>query len=392
MCSAASVCGLDSKLTNAPTIPLHASAADDPLLRSAMQRAIDLARRGWGRVSPNPLVGAVVVQDRVVVGDGWHAEFGGEHAEVVALRKAGWRARGSTLVVTLEPCAHHGKTPPCVDAIREALVGRVVVAIRDPDQSAKGGAEILRATGIVVETGVMAEAAASLIAPFLFVREQQRRPFLALKLATSIDGRIADAVGRSQWISGQQAQSWAHWLRAGFDAIAVGAETARRDDPMLTVRGGITPRRPPVRVVFDRRASLPLESKLAVTAKETPTWVIASEEAPDVSVKALEQLGVRVFRPLSLSQGLAMLREAGIESVLCEGGGALGVGLMAEGLVDRLYWLQAPVWLGSGGVPAFPGVADTVLDEAPRWVPVERRPLGADTLLVLDRRLCLPAS
>lgn len=379
-------------MTNAPTVPVPASAADDPLLRSAMQRAIDLARRGWGRVAPNPLVGAVVVSERLVVGDGWHAEFGGDHAEVVALRKAGERARGATLIVTLEPCAHEGKTPPCVDAIQAAGIGRVVVAIRDPDRAARGGADLLRAAGLVVETGVLADAAAALIAPFLFVREQTTRPFLALKLATSIDARIADAGGSSQWISGPQAQSWAHWLRAGFDAVAIGAETARRDDPRLTVRGGIVPRRAPVRVVFDRRASLSLEAKLVRTAKDTPTWVIASEEAPAAKVHTLETHGVRVFRPRSLEQGLVLLREAGIESVLCEGGGALGVGLLADGLVDRLYWLQAPAWLGAGGVPAFPGVPDARLEEAPRWIPVERRPLGPDTLLVLDRRLCLPAS
>jgi diaminohydroxyphosphoribosylaminopyrimidine deaminase/5-amino-6-(5-phosphoribosylamino)uracil reductase len=379
-------------VTNAPTVPIPASAADDPLLRSAMQRAIDLARRGWGRVAPNPLVGAVVVSERLVVGDGWHAEFGGHHAEIVALRKAGERARGATMIVTLEPCAHQGKTPPCVDAIRAAGVGRVVVAVRDPDREARGGADVLRSAGIVVETGVMADAAAALIAPFLFVREQTTRPFLALKLATSIDARIADAGGRSQWISGPQAQSWAHWLRAGFDAVAIGAETARRDDPRLTVRGGIVPRRPPVRVVFDRRAALSPDTKLVRTAGDTPTWVIASEEAPAANVKALETCGVRVFRPRSLEQGLVLLREAGIESLLCEGGGALGVGLLADRLVDRLYWLQAPVWLGAGGVPAFPGVADARLEEAPRWIPVERRPLGPDTLLVLDRRLCLPAS
>lgn len=371
---------------------MPSSAADDPLLRSAMQRAIDLARRGWGHVAPNPLVGAVVVRDRMVVGDGWHAEFGGEHAEVVALRKAGERARGGTLVVTLEPCAHHGKTPPCVDAIQAAGVARVVVAIRDPDRAARGGADVLRSAGIIVETDVLAEAAASLVAPFLFVREQKQRPFLALKLATSIDARIADAGGRSQWISGPQAQSWAHWLRAGYDAVAIGAETARRDDPLLTVRGGIVPRRAPIRVVFDRRAGLSPDSRLVRTAEETSTWVVASEEAPAPNIKTLETRGVRVFRPLSLAQGLAMLREAGVESVLCEGGGALGVGLLADGLVDRLYWLQAPVWLGERGVPAFPGVADAALAEAPRWIPVERRPLGPDTLLVLDRRLCLPAS
>ena len=357
-----------------------------------MQRAIELARRGWGRVAPNPLVGAVVLRDQVVVGDGWHAEFGDAHAEVVALRAAAEKAKGSTLVVTLEPCTHYGKTPPCTDAIREAGVARVVVAMRDPDPVARGGIEKLRNAKIQVEVGLLADAAAAQNAPFLFVRDEKERPFVALKLATSIDGRIADSGGRSQWISGAQARDWAHWLRAGFDAIAVGGTTAMRDDPLLTVRGGLVPRRPPVRVVFDRRATLNLASNLVRTAGDPPTWVVASEGAPARHVKGLEEAGVKVFRPRTLPDGLKALRAAGVESVLVEGGGALGVGLLADGLVDRLYWLQSPVWLGDGGVPAFPGVADSGLEEAPRWTPVERRPLGPDTLLVLDRRLCLPGS
>jgi diaminohydroxyphosphoribosylaminopyrimidine deaminase/5-amino-6-(5-phosphoribosylamino)uracil reductase len=369
-----------------------ASGSDEALERSAMQRALELARRGWGRVFPNPLVGAVVLRDRMVVGDGWHGEFGGDHAEVMALRAAGTRAGGSTLVVTLEPCAHHGKTPPCTDAILAAGVHRVVAAVRDPDAAARGGLELLREAGLETATGVLTEAAVALNAPFFFVRENQTRPFVALKLATSIDGRIADVGGRSQWISGPQARDWTHWLRAGFDAIAVGGTTAGRDDPQLTVRGGIVPRRAPVRIVFDRRATLSLSSKLVRTAGDPPTWVVASEEAPAENVQGLEASGVRVFRPRSLAEGLSELRAAGVESLLCEGGGALGVGLLADQLVDRLYWLQAPVWLGAGGVPAFPGVADAELPEAPRWIPVERRPLGSDTLLVLDRRLCLPGS
>jgi diaminohydroxyphosphoribosylaminopyrimidine deaminase/5-amino-6-(5-phosphoribosylamino)uracil reductase len=326
------------------------------------------------------------------VGDGWHAEHGGPHAEVMALQAAGERAKGATLVVTLEPCAHHGKTPPCTAAIRDARVRRVVAAMRDPDARASGGADRLREMGIDVELGLLAEPAAALNAPFLFARAERSRPFVALKLATSIDGRIADAGGRSQWISGPQALDWTHWLRAGFDAVAVGGTTAERDDPQLTVRGGLKPRRPPVRVVFDRRATLRLDSRLVQTAGDPPTWVVASEGAPAANVAALEATGVRVFRPRSIGDGFAELRAAGIESVLCEGGGALGVGLLADGLVDRLYWLQAPVWLGAGGVPAFPGIADTSLADAPRWIPVERRPLGPDTLLVLDRRLCLPVS
>jgi diaminohydroxyphosphoribosylaminopyrimidine deaminase/5-amino-6-(5-phosphoribosylamino)uracil reductase len=357
-----------------------------------MRRALDLARRGWGRVAPNPLVGAVVLRDGAVLGEGFHEEFGGPHAEVHALTRVGAAARGATLVVTLEPCAHAGKTPPCTDAILAAGVRRVVAAIRDPDPQAGGGLEILRGQGVVTDLGLLAEEAAALNAPFLFAREQRTRPFVALKLATSIDGRIADRDGHSRWVSGPEARDYAHWLRAGFDAIAVGGTTALRDNPQLTVRGAVVPRKPPVRLVFDRRAMLNTGVTLVRTAREVPTWVVSSPQAPETSVSLLESAGVRVTRPESLGAGLAQLREAGIHSVLCEGGGALGAKLLVEGLVDRLYWIQAPVWLGDGAVPAFPGVPATPLDQAPRWVPVERRALGPDTLLVVDRRLCLPAS
>jgi len=357
-----------------------------------MERALDLARRGWGRVAPNPLVGAVVLAGDAVVGEGYHAEYGGPHAEVAALRAAGERARGATLVLNLEPCRHHGKTPPCTDAIAAAGVARVVAAIADPDPEAGGGADVLRGRGMVVSIGLLAEAAAALNAPFLFAREQRERPFVALKLATSIDGRIADAAGSSQWVSGAAAREYVQWLRAGFDAIAVGGTTALRDNPQLTVRGPLTPRRPPVRVVFDRRAMLNPSALLVSSARDVPTWVMASLEAPASSVTALERNGVRVFRPDSLTAGLQMLRDAGVETLLCEGGGALGARLLADGLVDRLYWVQSPVWLGEGAVPAFPGVPPHPLAAAPRWTPVERRALGSDTLLVLDRRLCLPGS
>src|SRR6059058_2207023 len=368
------------------------SASGSGSERLAMERALDLARRGWGRVAPNPLVGAVVLAGGNVLAEGYHAEYGGPHAEVVALEAAGPRARGATLVVNLEPCAHHGKTPPCTEAILAAGVARVVAAVADPDPQARGGAGKLRAKGVIVSLGLLAEAAAALNAPFLFAREQAERPFVALKLATSIDGRIADAAGSSQWVSGAAAREHVHWLRAGFDAIAVGGTTALHDNPRLTVRGPVTPRRPPVRVVFDRRAMLNLGVRLVSTAREVPTWVMASPDAPVASVTLLERSGVRVFRPASLADGLRMLRGAGIHSVLCEGGGALGAKLLAEGLVDRLYWIQAPVWLGEGAVPAFPGVGAAPLPEAPRWTPVERRAMGPDTLLVLDRRLCLPES
>jgi len=275
--------------------------------------------------------------------------------------------------------------------VLEAGVRRVVAAIRDPDARAGGGLVTLAAAGVDVVTGLLAEDAAALNAPFLFSRATPERPFVALKLATSIDGRIADAAGRSQWVSGEAARDWVHWLRAGFDAIAVGGTTALTDNPRLTVRGPVAPRRPPVRIVFDRRAMLNSGVELVATARDVPTWVLADPGAPTTNVQILEASGVRVFQPQSFAAGLALLRAGGIETMLCEGGGALGAKLLSEGLVDRLYWVQAPVWLGEAAVPAFPGVPATPIATAPRWIPVERRSLGLDTLLVLDRRLCLPA-
>jgi diaminohydroxyphosphoribosylaminopyrimidine deaminase/5-amino-6-(5-phosphoribosylamino)uracil reductase len=277
-----------------------------------------------------------------------------------------------------------------VDAILAAGVRRVVAAIPDPDSQAGGGLERLRQAGVDVAMGLEAQAAAALNAPFLHSRVDHDRPFVALKLATSVDGRIADATGHSQWVSGAEARDYVHWLRAGFDAIAVGGTTALRDNPRLTVRGSVTPRKPPVRVVFDRRAMLNPTVTLVQTAREIPTWVMASPDAPATSASVLDANGVRVFRPFDLEAGLRELRAAGIQSVLCEGGGALGAKLLEMGLVDRLYWIQAPIWLGDGGIPAFPDVADASIEQVPRWIPVERKALGQDTLLVLDRRLCLP--
>src|SRR5687767_11589972 len=212
-----------------------------------MRRALSLARQGWGRTAPNPMVGAVVVRDDQVVGEGFHAEFGGPHAEVVALKAAGDRARGATAYVTLEPCAHHGKTPPCTDALIAAGIARVVMAVRDPNPAAHGGAERLRAAGVEVVSGVEREAACELNAPF-FNSFGNRRAWVVLKLALSAEGAIAPASRERQWLSGPEATAEVHRLRAGFDAIAVGLGTAIADDPALTVRGDLRPRVEPARV------------------------------------------------------------------------------------------------------------------------------------------------
>jgi diaminohydroxyphosphoribosylaminopyrimidine deaminase / 5-amino-6-(5-phosphoribosylamino)uracil reductase len=355
-----------------------------------MARALDLAWRGWGRVQPNPLVGAVVLQRGELVGEGWHPEFGERHAETVALASAGTRARGATMVVTLEPCAHQGNQPPCTEAIIRSGIRRVVSAMRDPNPAAAGGNERLRQAGLEVEVGALGETAAAQNAIFLHSIQEASRPYVALKLATTLDGRIADGFGRSRWISGGEAREYVQWLRAGFDALAVGGRTARIDDPSLTVRGAIQPRVPPKRVVFDSAADLGPQLTLIRTAAETPTVVVVSSGAETGRIKRLEGAGATVLRTDSLAQALESLRGLGVGSLLVEGGGQLAGALLKSGLVDRYYWLQAPIWLGQDAVPAVAGLPARALDQAERWGVVERKALGEDTLLVLDRSRCLP--
>jgi diaminohydroxyphosphoribosylaminopyrimidine deaminase/5-amino-6-(5-phosphoribosylamino)uracil reductase len=353
--------------------------------QEAMARALDLAMRGWGRVQQDPLVGAVVLKGGEPVGEGWHAEYGDRHAETVALADAGERARGATLVVTLEPCAHQGKQPACTDAIIQSGVTRVVAAMRDPNPIAAGGSERLLAAGIEVEVGPLGDAAAVLNALFLHRVKNPARPFIALKLATTLDGRIADGFGRSRWISGESARDYVQWLRAGFDAIAIGGRTARLDDPSLTVRGPLRPRSAPKRVVFDRAADLGPHLNLLRTAGEIPTIVVVAPEADRSRIKRLESAGAVIIRAEKLGDALASLCGQGISSVLVEGGGQLAGALLGEGLVDRYYWVQAPLWLGDKGVPALAGLPARGLEQADRWHVVERKSLGEDTLLVLDR-------
>ncbi|MBK8004178.1 MAG: bifunctional diaminohydroxyphosphoribosylaminopyrimidine deaminase/5-amino-6-(5-phosphoribosylamino)uracil reductase RibD [Gemmatimonadetes bacterium] len=357
-----------------------------------MGRALELAWRGWGRVAPNPLVGAVVVRNGAIVGEGWHAEFGERHAEPAALAMAGAAARGATLYVTLEPCNHTGKQPPCADALIAAGVARVVVAMPDPNPEAQGGALRLRAAGIPVEIGCRGEEAAVQNAIFLHRFTEPRRPFLALKLATTLDGRIADHGGRSRWISGGEAREYVHWLRAGFDAIGVGGHTARTDDASLTVRGPVEPRVAPQRVVFDRLAELPSTLALVKTAGQVPTTLVTTLSASLTRTEPLEAAGVRVIRAATLAVALQGLHEEGVGSILVEGGGRLAGRLLGEGLVDRYYWIQSPLWLGDSGIPAIAELPGTSLVEAERWQVVDRRALGQDTLLVVDREPCSPAS
>ena len=351
-----------------------------------MRRAIELAENGWGRVQPNPLVGAVVVKDGVIVGEGWHAEYGGPHAEIMALADAGERARGATLYVSLEPCSHHGKTPPCTDAILRAGVATVVYGADDPNPKAQGGARILRDAGVNVEGGIDSDAVINQNAIF-FYRHTESRSFVALKLAMSLDGRIAAAVGERTQLTSDEADAEVHRLRSGYDAIMIGVNTARIDDPLLTVRRGKPPIRPPVRIVLDSRASLSQDSAMVKSVDQAPVWVIAGADAPGKDVKRLEKAGVRVLRfkledkRLPLTEVLEALKAEDISSVFCEGGAAVAGGLLREEAIDRLYLFIAPRVLGPEAVSAFSG-AD--LQKGADWTTRRIAQIGPDALLMLD--------
>ena len=350
-----------------------------------MQRAIQLAWMGWGRVHPNPMVGAIILRDGNLVGEGHHVEFGGQHAEAVALAQVSGKARGATLVSSLEPCSHQGKQPPCTEAIIRSGITRVVTAAPDPNPIASGGADRLREAGIAVEIGLLRDEAENQNAAFLHQFKGLRRPFIALKLATSIDARIADRAGSSRWISGPEAREFVHWLRAGFDGIGVGGRTARVDDASLTVRGDITPRITPTRIVFTKTGEMNVTSRLLTTPNDGPV-IIAQLGQPSLgSVDHSSREGITVLRSNDPGSLMESLWKTGIGSLLVEGGGELAGVLLAAGLVDRFYWVQSPLFLGDRGIPAFQGLPAPLLGSVERWRVVERRSLGQDTLLVLDR-------
>ena len=353
-----------------------------------MRRALDLAERGWGRVAPNPMVGAVVVRDGVVVGEGYHAEWGGPHAEVAALNAAGDKSRGAVLYVSLEPCHHTGKTGPCTHEIVRAGIERVVCAVAEVNPEAAGGAEWLRQHGVEVTSGVCQLEAEDLNA-IHFSTFRRRRPFLSLKYALSLDARLSEAPGSASRITSEEAVREAHRLRAGHDAVLVGIGTALVDDPQLTVREWSAPRRAPVRVVLDSCLRLPIASRLARSARDVPVWVFAAPDASADRAAQLKSSGVNVIwvnrytdgPGLDLGMVLATLWERNVRSVLCEGGGRLGSAWLAAGLVDRFYAFIAPLIFGEQGVAAFQG---EVAAEAGRWRLVGRRELGRDTLLVVQ--------
>ena len=343
-----------------------------------MALALSLGRRGLGRVWPNPAVGCVIVQGDRIVGRGWTADGGRPHAETRALAQAGTNARNATAYVTLEPCAHHGQTPPCVDALIAAGLARVVVATGDPDPRVAGqGIARLRAAGITVETGCLEAQAQADHAGFLS-RLTRNRPYLTLKLAVSLDGRIATRTGDSQWITGPLARRAVHMLRARHDAVLIGAGTARADDPLLTVRDlGIT--RQPVRVVMSQGLDLPLDGALARSAREVPLWLC---HGPSAKTAPWQALGAQCLPcdPFDMTTILQTLASRGLTRVLCEGGGRLAAALTAGGLVDEMLVFSAGVMIGAEG---FPGLGNMGLDDlaqAPRMKLADVSAIGPDTV------------
>ena len=361
------------------------SAASSGRDAQYMRRALELAEQGWGQTAPNPMVGAVVVRDAVVVGEGFHPRYGEAHAEVNALRAAGDRARGATLYVSLEPCAHVGKTPPCTGAIIAAGIARVVAAVRDPSPVARGGVEALRAAGILVDVGVEREAALELNAPF-FNAHASDRPWVTLKLAVSADGAIADLSGTQRWITGPESRAEVHRMRANADAVAVGVGTVLGDDPSLTVRDAPAPRVAPRRVIFDSRLRTPLAANVVRTALEIPTIFVAAPKAPASSRATLERAGADVIVANDLASALAQLRSRGVRSVFSEGGARLAGSLLGAGLVDRLAIFQSQMLIGRDRLGAFEFAPHGFEEGLAKLPVVTRRAFGDDELTVYALR------
>ncbi|WP_353309581.1 bifunctional diaminohydroxyphosphoribosylaminopyrimidine deaminase/5-amino-6-(5-phosphoribosylamino)uracil reductase RibD [Shimia sp. NS0008-38b] len=358
--------------------------------RRFMALALSLGRRGQGLCWPNPAVGCVIVKEGRVVGRGWTQPCGRPHAEPVALSQAGSAAQGSTVYVSLEPCAHHGQTPPCAEALIAARVARVVVAVEDSDARVSGkGLAMLRKAGIEVTTGVLADEAARDLQGF-FLKTDLGRPFLTLKLATTLDGRIATASGESRWITGPEARRAVHGMRMRHDAVMVGGGTARADDPSLTVRD-MGASHQPVRVVVSRRLDLPLMGNLARSAQEIPVWIAHGHDADTTLQATWRDLGAELLPcgldgvHLSAPAVLKALGKRGLTRVFCEGGGALASSLLATDMVDELITFSAGVVIGAEGHPAIGAMGLARLAEAPRFDLVSQCAVGRDILSVWHR-------
>ncbi len=371
-----------------------------------MREALALARRGLGSTRPNPMVGAVIVRSGEIVGRGWHERSGGPHAEVNAIADA--KNRGvtdfsdTTVYVTLEPCAHFGKTPPCADLVVATGIGRVVCGMVDPNPLVAGrGIDIIRRAGLTVSVGILEAECRKLNRGFV-KRFASGLPYVTLKSAVSLDGKIATFSGESKWITGEAARADAHLLRAECAAILTGIGTVLADDPLLTPRGFVLPAPPPTRVVADTRLRMPLTSRLVATANEAPVIVAVGAEtlaaaSREISEKkaALEATGVRVVPVperagrIDLKELALLLAKEGLDDVLIEAGGPLAWAALEAGIVDRVRYYVAPVILGGTGLSAAAGAGARTIADAPRISGMRTRMAGDD--LVVEGDLCSPA-
>lgn len=357
-----------------------------------MSVALALARRGLGLVWPNPAVGCVIVNGATVAGRGWTRRGGRPHAETEALRRAGPKAKGATAYVTLEPCDHHAKTPPCTEALIDAGVARVVIAAVDPDPRVSGrGAARLRAAGVSVAAGVLEEEAQSLNAGY-FLKVREGRPLITLKSATTLDGRIATRTGESRWITGKAARDLVHGMRADHDAVLTSVGTVLADDPRLTCRLPGMEDHSPVRIVADSHLRIPLISKLVQTAGATPTWLVTVKGGEKNRIKALRECGVTVIEsepgadvhpdPRWMAEEFG---RRGLTRVLVEGGGHLAAALLRSGLVDRVAWFRNPRVIGGGGIPVAVDFGVQTLAEAPEFIRSGLTQVGPDVLETYHR-------
>jgi diaminohydroxyphosphoribosylaminopyrimidine deaminase / 5-amino-6-(5-phosphoribosylamino)uracil reductase len=362
-----------------------------------MRTALLLAQRHLGCTWPNPSVGAVIVKNNQIIATGVTATGGRPHAETQALQQAGADAHDACLYVTLEPCAHQGKTPPCTSAIIQAGIRMVVTGCGDPYAQVAGkGIAQLREAGIHVIENICADEAREINRGFFSVVER-KRPLVSLKLATSLDGKMATGSGESRWITGERARQYGHYLRSRYDAIATGIGTVLADDPLLTCRLPGLEDHSPVRIVFDRELRLPLGSNLVKTAKETPVWVVTAPELLQSEGKTAEFTPASVqFLPLTAQNGinelqntLQLLAEQGITRLLVEAGGKLSTAFLQSGLVDRMYWFRAPFMIGNDGQAAALHGFPPELARLARWKHVRQVALQPDLLDIFE---CLPAS
>ncbi len=356
-----------------------------------MRAALAMAARGLGQTWPNPSVGCVIVKDGRVIGRGVTGVGGRPHGETQALAAAGEAARGATAYITLEPCAHWGRTPPCADTLVTAGITRVVVALGDPDPRVNGaGLKRLREAGVEVVEGVLRAEAEHISAGFL-ARIRHGRPMVTLKLASTLDGRIATRTGESKWISGEPARKAAHMLRATHDAILVGVGTVVADDPELTCRIQGARQSELIRVVADSHLRTGLSTRLVATARQTPTWILHRDGADPARIKAMRAAGVNLLQVdhtaagLDLSDALRALAGEGITRLMVEGGAQIAASLLRADLVDRLVWAHAPTVMGGDGWPAAQAFGFETLAEIPRFRRIDTRPCGDDVLTEMTR-------